>query len=269
MDMKTRYVWWLMLAGLLVAALRMVIAHDAAGQVVRHPDPTRSLAERWDWAFEEAIRQNTDVWIGYSIERMMRPNSNLMIGSNMSFHNGHMKSDGPTLADRLAGRAAMPVPPDDEAVRREAQRWINGDDEGREDGPRVPKDIAIVFRYAPNTTRPDVYQSMIIGNVDLDLDLEGQPLLWLGSAEDEESLNWLAQRYRAATTEKQKERLIAAQGVHDAPRQVVPLLQSILQSNEGEEVREAAAHWLGWQHDPAAVRLLDETAHNDRSDEVR
>jgi hypothetical protein len=52
-------------------------AHLAAAQVIHHPRPNSPLAERVDWAFQEAEKAGfaKGFWIGFSIRRLMGEHS--------------------------------------------------------------------------------------------------------------------------------------------------------------------------------------------------
>ncbi len=248
---------------ILIAALALTGAAVLAisQKVVRAPQTEGSLPVRMDWARKEASRRgfHDGYWTGYSIRRLMGERST--IGSYDS--EARFK---PTLRQIIDGQKAENAGLAGRATVKEKARLVQNDLE-KETGAekKVWKDVAILFRYGRQTAAVDVRLS----NLDMSVELEGIPLIWVGEAGDEESLDWLKDRYRKATTEKTKESLLAAIGIHQSPSIVIPLLTSILESGENDFLRRNAAFWLGQQNDRKAYDILMRTADNDSSRNVR
>lgn len=249
------------LKSLLVVVLVFGIATLAHSQsVLHHPDATASFDSRMDWAFEQASGERS-FWVGYAITRQMKEHNTLFVGHSYSTFGQQRGRRGPSLEDVLAGRAT--VDSDGNERRGRSMRWSSNDG-----GPVVDKDVAIMLRYS--STNPNEVEEVMIGNVELSFDLDAAPIYWLGSAGDAASIKWLAERFVSrAPTNDTKEHLVAAVGVHQMPAQVVPFMRSVLQSDAENDVREATSMWLGLQHDPDAVALLEQTARTDRSGDVR
>ncbi|MGI9174191.1 MAG: HEAT repeat domain-containing protein [Rhodothermales bacterium] len=213
-----------------------------AQDVMQHPDPSQSLSERWTWATEQASERDAEdgYWIGYSIERRMRENS--FIGSWSDRENMM------TLGEALYG-----VKPENPGFRSKSDR-------------EVTKEVAILFLFEPGDDTPtDVQVSNMEGHADLD----GHPVLWLGPADKEESLEWLEARYDAGTSTDAREELVAAIGIHGDAALTVPILRRILTGDDAPDVREQAAFWLGQTDDEGALALLMQTTRDDPSEDVR
>src|SRR5437867_4606996 len=75
------------------------VTFSRAQTVVRYPGLPKPLADRWQWAREEASNRGFDngYWIGYSIERLMGERS--MVGC----YSSDRQRNRPTLAELIAG----------------------------------------------------------------------------------------------------------------------------------------------------------------------
>ena len=259
---------------LLLLAVALMPAVGYGQQVMRHPQPEDALSQKWQWA-EEQARQDAAArrgyWVGYSIERLMEEEALLMVSEDFTLWNyGSVDRDGRSLYEHITG-AKPPVEQlsEDEAVRREAERALARFDGKRRPGKKVWKEIAVLFQYTARAKGPADIASIWLGNVEFAVDLEGRPLLWLGAAEDAESIALLQQYYAQAQTVALQEPLVEAIGAHSRPDLVVPFLQEVLASRVDDEVREEAASWLAYQDDERVVDILVGAARTDRSVEVR
>ena len=233
---------YLVSAALALASLLAGPFAALAQDVLRHPDPSQPLSERWAWAEEQADERSLEngYWIGYGIERRMREGS--FVGSWSG------RDRGPSLGEVIYG-----TEPEGPAVRSSSDR-------------EVTKEVAILFRFRSGSDAPtDVRAGTLEGEADLD----GRPLFWLGSAEKEESLAWLDRRYGEADDPDVQEELVAVIGLHDDAALTVPVLRRILTSDDPADVRKQAAFWLGQTNDEAALALLMQTARMDPSTDVR
>ena len=232
---------WLLLFGMVMASA------VSAQEVVYHPDPSAALAQKWQWAADQA--QDDDFrrgyWVGYSIERLMGEYS--FMGS---WSSGRQRI---TLHEVLYGEK----PEFDYRNRRRGDRKTER---------KVLKEVALLFEFGRGGQEP---REVDVTNVSGHIDFDGRPLIWLGAAGDDESLDFVQRQFDRSGSEELKEDLVMAMGIHDATGRVVPLLSDILTGNEPDEVRESAAFWLGQQDDDAALDVLRRTARNDRSHDVR
>jgi hypothetical protein len=233
---------------LLLAALTQLAA---AQEVVRHPDAAQPLPQRWTWAVAQSrqSRFENGYWIGYSIERLMGENST--IGS-MHIKNGRIFRGAEKSLSELIYRIATPL------------ELPSHYDEKSE--RKVMKEVGIFLGF---TSGDDKLRKIHESTFELSVDFRGLPLLWLGEAQDEQSLVLLERLYRDAGASEIKKDLISAIGLHgeSAPRRT--FLAGVLAGKESSEIRKQAAFWLGQADDPEALRILRETAKSDRSTEVR
>ena len=216
-----------------------------AQNIVRHPDPAEPLDDRWEWAAAEAKRScSKGCWIVYSFHRMMSENS---------FTGWWSDSDTGTrtLQSLLYGREVEPVPDRTRTRQSESVR-------------KVRKEVALLLRFEKG-----VLEDVNASNISLPARLNGLPVIWLGAAQQGESIRLLTELYRRATGTERKEDLVSSIGMHDETKLVVPFLRDVLASDEHEEIREQAVFWLAEADDPSVLSLLERTARGDRSQEVR
>lgn len=248
--------------------LALTLAGSAAAgrlprEVVRFPSGVRPLAVRLDWGLKEAAGRGyrAGFWEGYSIRRLMGERSS--IGT---FNCG--AGEETTLEEVISGKKKeFPALPGQEAARRQARRVLDEMNKKGEPEKKIWKDVAVLVRYDGTTHRPPSRVEM--SNLDLHFDFQGLPLLWLGGAENEESLAWLKTIYAGSPTDEAKKHVLAAVGMHQSPSLVIPILEATLNGRESVSLRMDAAFWIGQQDDPRACAVLLMTARNDRSLEVR
>jgi hypothetical protein len=235
-----------------------------AGQVIHHPRPSSPLAERADWAFQEAGKAQfgKGFWVGFSIRRLMGEHS--FIGSHFS---GSSDRKLP-LEELVYGKrtAAEKKISGEQAVREAAEKALTSAERGKPERT-VLKDIAILMKFASAAARQP--EMVTISNVSLSASLQNLPLLWLGPAEDVDSLSLLKKYYEKATTDRTKEDLLQAIALHRNPAIVVPFLERILNGREPVKIRADAAAYLGEQNDGRALEILTRTIRTDASLEVR
>jgi beta-lactamase regulating signal transducer with metallopeptidase domain/HEAT repeat protein len=214
-------------------------AADAAPDtVLRHPDPTRPFAERWEWARAQARRlDGRRFWIGYRV----RPSGTLADAVYVD-----RETDVPDLGSGFVLRGV-----------RLAQLVGDGAD---------PNDVALLFRFSSGA-RP-VLERVHVSSFFLPVQLGGGALLWLGAADDGASLARLQTSFAEAPTADLKQDIVAAAGMHGSDA-VGPLLERWLAGDEPPSVRAQAAEWLGQNRDSAAVRALARAARRDPAPHVR
>ena len=222
-------------------------------QVVRPPQAGGTLSGRMDWALKESAQRGykNGFWTAYSIRRLMGQDSSIGTFSSRS----RMES---TLQEIISGK---------ESIRSRAQQVLDDLEKAGCPEKEVWKDVAILVRYENSASA--VPERVRLSSFNLSFDLEGRPLIWLGEVDDEESLAWLKTAYQKIKTEEGKEGVLAAVGIHESPAAVIPILASVLKSQETAELRKNAAFWMGQQNDRKAYEILLETAKTDRSSKVR
>jgi HEAT repeat protein len=235
----------------------------APQQVIRHPQPRDPLSSKMEWAAREAAQRGLrdGFWAAYSIRRLMDQDSSIGTFSSSSRLE-------PTLQELISGQeSGISARRRDEIIRSRARQVMEDLDQAGRPEKKVWKHVAILFLYeSPASSAPERAR---LSSFDLSFDLQGRPLIWLGEADDQESLAWLKTAYQKIKAEEGKEGTLAAVGIHQNPAAVIPILASVMQSQETAELRKKAAFWLGQQNDRKAYEILLETAKTDRSGEVR
>jgi beta-lactamase regulating signal transducer with metallopeptidase domain/HEAT repeat protein len=223
----------------------------APDTVLRHPDPSAPLAERFSWALDRG-RRARGFWIGYSIDP-------LWPGSGRSIYVGReIRLGGKSGGITISGRVVHIGSTDRFDVPGVSVLRVVG---GR------PDDVALLFRYG----RDGQLERVQASTVALPVDFGRRPLVWLGSADDDESVG-LVERLRrvdVAASSDARSDLVSAIGVHRTNGLVIPILTNILRGREPDETRASAAEWLGSHADPASVVAVMSAARTDRSSRVR
>ncbi len=239
---------------------------DRRPSVVRYSDHhaagTASLADRWQWATPEAGRQKMTggYWIGYSIERMMGERS--FIGSFYSDE----RRNRPTLGEVVTGMRAEEQAP---APGRHSSSWSGMGTMGDKDEPerRVRKEVGLLFHIGGNGSEAVI--DLKVSNLSLNVDFGGDPLIWLGGGGLEESIAFLETTFRQSTAPDLQEDLLMAIGLHSESPRAIGFMKEVLLGKGDDDLREAAAFWLGQTQTDEARKILVGTAWNDRSEDVR
>jgi hypothetical protein len=228
----------------------------SAQDVVRCPDQKLPLSDRWKWALREGRRsiQENGLWIGYSIRRMMNENSFISSG-NLSSGSEETKR---TLNDVVSGDTSWRTGSKSNPRRSE-----------RNDVFKVLKDVAILVRVSGDPDADRSLQKVEISNVDIHFNLQNKSLLWLGEADDDQSVGLLTGLFERYTSNEIKKNLVMAVGIHQNSGKVVPFLASVLKSNQDDEIRSQAAFWLGQQNNAECLPVLFEAAQHDHSAKVK
>jgi len=235
---------------------------QAATQVIRCPEGTGTLAQRWEWARQTVRRQSpaAGYWVGYSIEKLMEENTYI----------GCFIGDGPkevSLGELLdGGKTFYPS-------HRGNMSFFSGRGffDRRADSDRmvklVKKRIGVLYRFAKGAE--GVLES--VGAVDdhLPIAFEGKPLLWLGPATETESLKLLESLYDRPATGKLAGRIVETAGIHEESAPVVPFLERVIKSRAAEPVRVEAVSALSGYGDARITGILAPLAKSDASLEVR
>jgi len=224
-----------------------------AQEVVKCPDQNLPLVERWKWASRDGARQagGKEFWVGYCIKRLMSENSYLNSGN---LHSGSIDARR-TIYDIIAGDTTR-----HSVVNRS---W------GRGSIVKVLKEVAILFRISGNLSDDGSLKKLNVSNMDLYVDLRNKTLLWLGGADDEQSVGLLKELYDRQSSTELKKDLLTAVGIHQNSKEAFPFLVRVLKSEEADNIRAQAAFWLGEQNRSESLAVLMETAQEDRSAKVK
>jgi len=240
-------------------------------QVYHHPHPTADLIERWDWAVQEAgkLKPKDGFWIGYSIKRLMWEHQYICSTDEHTITSSHYPNflRGDPLEKILSGKISYTPLSDEEKVKLEAKRALASLEKESEPGRKVWKDLAILFKFSSSSSR--IPENFRVSNMYLPFDPEGLPIFWLDKAEDAQSISILSKIYESTNSEKFKKRVLTVAGLHGTSDQAVSFFEKVLKSKEPDTLRARAALELGDQDHERAVKLLHQTAINDKSYEVR
>ena len=239
-----------------------VFSGSIFSQVSRHPNPKDNLIERWDWAKQDAGKQNLKhgFWIGYSIKRLMREHQYIYSTQEHTISGSHF-TDFPK-GDPLEKILAV-----EEQVKREAKRALDRLENTEKLEQKVWKDVAILYKFGSNSSKVPI--TIRVSNLYLPFDPERLPIFWLDQAEDAQSLSILDDLYTSSNQEKLKKRILTIAGLHGTSENAVAFLEKVLKSRDPDTLRARAASELGDQDHERAVRLLHQTAKDDCSFDVR
>ena len=233
---------------LVFSALPVSGASHGYGEIVIIPETqlVRPLADRWDEALEIIPASSSGGWTGYSIE--------IHTESESRFGNpGQGEPSLQTMIEDAGGtvRADTGTPDADRA------------------GEYAYQTLAILV-YRPDSTSGayDIAEVRIC-SVDLYTGLGGQPLVWLGEATQEESCEFLISAYNQIVSNKTKEDIILAIGLHQECPAVIPFLENIITVTADDDIREEAVFWLALQKDHDVIPFLSNVILNDTSVNVR
>lgn len=234
-----------------------VLACESGAQgIIQCPDQNLPLGERWKWATREGARQagGKELWVGYCIERLMNEDSFMNSGN---FWSGRMESRR-SIYDLLSG---------DSARHAEGRRMWGG--MRRNNIVKVMKEVAILFRISGSPSDNGSVRKLDVSNMELSVDLRNKPLVWLGRAEDDQSVGLLKDLFVRQSTDVLKKDLLTAIGIHQNSGEVFPFLAGVLKGEEADDIRSQAAFWLGQQNHSEGLALLIVAAQDDRSAKVK
>ncbi len=228
-------------------------ASRAAPERVLRAPAGGSLAERWRWAEKQGRNlPSRSYWIGYVVAAPSDESARYYFDANVpvrigeSTFSGRMQlGDGPLSDFRFAGAALAPLV-----------------------GNHAPRSTAIFMLV--DRGNPSRVERIHLSSFALPVHFDRAPLLWLDSAGDSESIERMRSYMLTARSEDIRRELVAATGVHQDSRLVVPFLIGLLQSRtETEGVRREAAEWLGKKPDPRSIAALVRAARTDQNEGVR
>ena len=230
-----------------------------AQEVGKSPPTLERLSDRWSWAVSQAgeAQFKQGGWIAYSIERRMGEDS--WIGSFRTYSG----KDEVSLYEMITG---LHLENPAENLRETARKALSRSERKRIE-TKVTKEVALLFRFSDPSSVEDHIREIQPTNISLSVDLEGLPLMWLGKATTEESLEFLKGLLQKSSSSKQKRRVIMAYGMHDSPR-AFGLLKGIVEGDEPADVRSDAVFWIGQQDSNDALGFLSGIARKEESQKV-
>jgi hypothetical protein len=229
-------------------------------RVIKYDQNEKSLEHRWDWAAKQVKSIQSDFWVGYSFKRS---------GS------GRISSGDPwqSNANRLTLEELIQEKYRDSELRDEsvqdAARSAQETYENRENPyKKSVHHVALLFRFEDGRREWSHLTDMKMSDMDELVDLKKKPLVWLGKADQEESMQFVSQLYDRIAHEEAREMLIAAAGFHETESSL-DFLKSVVQSDASDKLRGDAVFWLGQSNDDTVLPLLDDLIQKDRSSEVK
>lgn len=235
-----------------------------AQQMVKFEKFTGDVARQFESILEND-RPDGNFWIGYSI---MRTDDNQFIVGSYSFND----DNAITLRDVITNSAKFR----DRAANRDKSKKgkISGRMFGRGKGVSIStsgtdRETAVLFLYTKNAKRIDDFSEVAICNLSLSVELSDHPLFWLGEADTKKSIDFLFGTYEKLNTDESKEDLVSAIGIHTDQQAVTSILKKVIDSNVGDDVRENAVFWLGYQNNAEAFTAIKKIIGSDPSFEMR
>ena len=233
--------------------IRADTTKTAPDTVVRAPDQSLSLAQRWDWARTQARqlgKRGGAYWIGYTIPRPSWLDHSVYVDRGTE-----VQGENVTMSGRMYGNFQGFM---FRGVRLPSLTGSSDSD-----------DIAMLFGFRTDQGGKPVLTNVHVASAYLPVDFRGRTLLWLGGATETQSLPIVQDLLAATSNADLREDVVSAIGVHGSSDVVVPVLVRLLTSREPEGVRRQAAEWLGFHPTPSAVVALSATARTDVSSDVR
>ncbi len=234
-------------------------------ELITYTETPAPLPARWTWATEGAGRPASGhgYWIGYSIERMMGEHS-----FTGSFYSDRSRNH-PTLRELITGMKGEMTPGDMPGFSgsMKGNVTVDRDDRGNRPEKMVKKEVGILF-HLPGGGKREI-DDVKVSNLSLHVNLGGDPLVWLGGAESNESVALCIRRFDEAPREDPKESILMAIGFHRDTKEAYDFLKKVLRGSGHEDLRGSAAFWLGQTNSGEAREILVESAMKDASEEVR
>lgn len=232
--------------------------------ILKHPDPTEPLEQRWQWALGQVRDKELKdgFWIGYSFQKLMGEQSTIC-----SSRSGDWQ-DHTSLDELINGRKSGPDADkrsDDEIIRDEARNALERASRREQEGTKILKEVAVLFQFGREGGLRDVQ----VNNISLSVDLGKLPLIWLHGADTEQSIHRIEHIYFEMKDKSLKDELITAAGVHESSECVVAFLKRILESDTSLDSRENAVFWLGQQDRRDALHILENAAQKNKSQSIR
>jgi HEAT repeat protein/beta-lactamase regulating signal transducer with metallopeptidase domain len=239
------------LAGEPTADITADTTRAAPDTVLRHPDTSQPLAQRWDWARTQARQLNRRMyWVGYTIKRPSWLQHSVYVDRGMEVRGKDITISGRMFGDfqgfMFRGVRLAPLT-----------------------GSNDSDDIVILFGFDADQSGKSALSRVHVASYYLPMDFRGHTLFWLGDAADAQSLPVVEALIAATPQPKLREDLMSALGIHGSSDLVVPILLRWLSSREPADVRSQAAEWLGFHPTTAAVAALSAAARNDQAGDVR
>ncbi len=230
-------------------------------QVIKHDQDGTSLDTRWDWAARQSKSIKSDFWVGYSFKRRGS-------GSRISSGDPWQSNANRLTLEELIQEKYRDSELRDESVQDAARSALETYENRENPYKKSVHHVALLFRFEDGRREWSHLTDMKMSDMDELVDLDNMPLIWLGLADQEESIQFVSQLYERIPHEEAREMLIAAAGFHETESSL-EFLKSVVQSDASDKLRGDAVFWLGQSNDDAVLQFLDDLIQNDRSSEVK
>jgi HEAT repeat protein len=272
---RIRYI----IAGILIAVASCgwyVWTEGKSPKVVRYDGGDNPLGAKWNWALKEgSSTQGRDTfWIGYSVTKWMSGHD--FYGDDCIYH----RAGGRTIQQLVSGDMIIRFEESDDGgdLRRITLGALKnlGDDEAAQklqseyydDEGHAERELAILALYEMTNDTPRL-KDVKIRRMEQRYEPEGEVLYWFGHIEDGESVDLLWDVLHEADGEKLQRHIVTAIGVHDAPNEVVPILEKVARGDYRDKVRESAIFWLSQQEGKESLRILEGLLREESDSKLR
>ncbi|MBI5022371.1 MAG: HEAT repeat domain-containing protein [Ignavibacteriales bacterium] len=223
----------------------------------------KNIEEYFDQVHKEAITKGyrDGYWIGYSIKKSMEENS--FIGS----YSSDDRRNRPSLAEVISGVQIKNI--DEIKIGDNDCQIIEGNVSiGNSNGNnrKIEKEVGILFHF--DRTGNKIFDEIKISNLSLKVTLKNDPLIWLNSFDNEESVSFLVDQFNDHYSIEIQEDIVRAAGIHDPGEKGFLFLKEILIGDYKNSIREESAFWIGQQNTDAALTALMQAAQKDKSEDV-
>lgn len=227
--------------------------------VIKIDSPGLTLNQKW----QQAISTNNEkidheyFWVGYSIERMMKPDSNII----MSNCDGY----GMDFESVLSGKLTSREDPKDkkEFMIHNGKTVLNLKDKKS----RMLVERKYVFLL--KTDSAGEISDINLFPMDSDICFNGSSLIWLGEVSNSESFEFFKIKYRETKSADAKEKIVSAVANHEMKAEIGSFLKSVIEKSDNEHLRVSAIFWLGTVADGDGCKYLENLAFSDGSREAR
>lgn len=151
-------------------------------------------------------------------------------------------------------------------VRKLAIFWLGNDGDAAMDelmriyatdsSEEVKKQVLFALKRM-GTARSLAKLYEIAGNANEDVDVRKDALQWIGQSGDEQSLNFLIQRYDTEKDEEIKKQIVFALS-RSGDKRAIRKMIDIARRDPSVETRKQAIFWLGRSEDPEAQKFLED-----------
>lgn len=243
----------------LIATLPFHLKSDQ--QVMKYDQDNSSLENRWDWAASQAKSLNSDFWVGYSFKRTGA-------GGRISSGDPWKSNANRLTLEELIQENYPDSEQDDETLKDAARNALDSYENRDNPYKKSVHHMALLFRFEDGSKNWRHLTDMKMSDIDEVVDLDEMPLIWLGKADQQESVEFVSDLYKRIPGEEAREMLIAAAGFHETESSL-EFLKSVVRSDVSDKLRGDAVFWLGQRNDDTVLDLLEELIQNDRSSEVK